>query len=759
MTEAVGFERREVWPDRPEDFRTASVRALRDGQTRANLLRATTHIQARRASVVGEMPDWDELRSAGAAIKQRVLRHLDDYLIQVEVAVERAGGSVHFARDASEANQIVTKLVKAHNATEVVKVKSLTTDEFGLNQALSRAGIAALETDLAELICQLGAEHQSHVLVPAVHLSRQQIRKIFVDSMPGVSQDLLDDPSELAGSARRFLRDRFLSAKVAISGANFVVAECGSVVIVESEGNGRMCVTLPEVLITVAGIEKLVPRFGDLEVFLSLLARSATGERANPYTSVFTGVTPGDGPREFHLVLVDNGRTKVLADPLCRQSLQCIKCSACMNVCPVYSRVGGHAYGSVYPGPIGAILTPKLKGLDVAGSLPFASTLCGACADVCPVRIDIPRVLVHLRAESNAAKAISTRTPSIERLAMHALGAVMTDPVAFAAGERLIAKTAPALRAKGGRFAAHLPGPLGAWSDSRDVPIPPDQSFRSWWTSRSNSDPTSRGFEGSPDQDELSRSAQRHQVLKSYCSVVGRTVRTLRLTRRERPASAEVGGARRDPARDILLSSVRDALSDVPSAEVADDVDVPRMYRRSLGMGAADLATLLAERISDYDATVLRVKPAEVASSINTALGGFGTISAVIPADLPDEWLPDEVTFFRDGPNQPLAKSKLEALSATVTGCALAIAETGTIVLDGAERSGRRAISLVPDCHICVVDESQVVGTIAEALQLVDPFRALTLISGPSATSDIELTRIEGVHGPRTLIVLLVAAS
>src|SRR5690606_27128235 len=250
---------------------------------------------------------------------------------------------------------------------------------------------------------QLGHDFPSHILVPAIHRNRSEIREIFQREMGKVGapapEDLTDDPARLAEASRRHLREKFLRAKVAISGANFAVAETGSLVVVESEGNGRMCLTLPETLISVVGIEKIIPRWQDLEVFLQLLPRSSTGERMNPYTSTWTGVTAGDGPQNFHVVLLDNGRTNALADELGRQALRCIRCSACLNVCPVYERTGGHAYGSVYPGPIGAVLTPQLRGVEseVDRQLPYASSLCGACYEVCPVAINIPDLLVHLR--------------------------------------------------------------------------------------------------------------------------------------------------------------------------------------------------------------------------------------------------------------------------------------------------------------------------------------------------------------------------
>jgi L-lactate dehydrogenase complex protein LldF len=460
-------------------FPQAARDALRDTQLRHNLGHATQAIRAKRAQVVGEVPDWQELREAGRALKERVLRHLDDYLLELEAAVERAGGVVHWARDGAECNRIVGDLIAAHGADEVVKAKSLTTEETQLNEALAERGIRAWETDLAQLIIQLGHDAPSHILVPAIHKNREEIRELFLRTLDDAPPDLTDDPRELAEVARLHLRELFLNARVGISGVNFAIAETGTVSVVESEGNGRMCTTLPEVLISVMGIEKVVPRWQDLEVFLQLLPRSSTAERMNPYTSLWTGVRADDGPREFHLVLVDNGRTNVLADEIGRQALNCIRCSACLNVCPVYERTGGHAYGSTYPGPIGAILTPMLKGLDDAGSLPYASSLCGACYEVCPVKINIPEVLVHLR---RRVVAHTSRTISPEHLSMRAMARVFASRRLYEAAQKAgrIAQW-PLLRH--GQI-ERLPGQLGGWTSMRDLDPVPAQSFRDWWRAR-----------------------------------------------------------------------------------------------------------------------------------------------------------------------------------------------------------------------------------------------------------------------------------
>jgi L-lactate dehydrogenase complex protein LldF len=463
-------------------FPGAARTALADSQLRANLAHATGTIRAKRAAVVGELQesgDWEELRLAGAAVKDDVLHHLDDHLLTLEEALTDHGVTVHWARDAEEACRVVADIARGHGVDEVVKVKSMATQEIELNEALAEEGIAAWETDLAELIVQLGEDLPSHILVPAIHRNRAEIMELFRRRL-GVA-DLSDDPAELAGAARAHLRERFLSTRVGISGANFAVADTGAVCVVESEGNGRMCLTLPDTLITVMGIEKVVPTWQDMEVFLQLLPRSSTGERMNPYTSMWSGVTPGDGPQAFHLVLLDNGRTDVLGDEIGRQTLRCIRCSACMNVCPVYERVGGHAYGSVYPGPIGAILTPQLQDVERTGTLPYASSLCGACYEVCPVEIDIPEVLVHLRNRVVEHKRQAGVVPTPEALSMRALAWVMADQGRFEAALRAATAGSGLSRS---RLLRRLPGPLGGWTDARDLPEVADETFRQWWARR-----------------------------------------------------------------------------------------------------------------------------------------------------------------------------------------------------------------------------------------------------------------------------------
>ncbi|CEA09573.1 Lactate utilization protein B [Arthrobacter saudimassiliensis] len=462
-------------------FPDAAEHELGNAQLRANLGHATSTIRNKRARVVAELPDWEELRSAGSAVKEAVMARLPELLEEFEKNFTARGGIIHWARDAAEANAIVTDLIREQGADEVVKIKSMATQEIGLNEHLEAEGIAAFETDLAELIVQLDHDKPSHILVPAIHKNRTQVRDIFLREMPEVDPALTDNPARLAEAARLHLRRKFLSAKVAVSGANFAVADAGTLGVVESEGNGRMCLTLPETLITVMGVEKLVPTWADLEVFLQLLPRSSTGERMNPYTSMWTGVTEGDGPKNVHLVLLDNGRSAALADTMGRSALHCIRCSACMNVCPVYERTGGHAYGSTYPGPIGAILSPLMTGIQAEenNSLPYASSLCGACYDACPVKINIPEILVHLRKEDVDSKRGKQKLPSQMDVLMKGASWAMSKGSRLGLAEKAL----PLGRVAAGpdKVIKHLPGIAAGWTSSRDLPAPPAQSFRDWW--------------------------------------------------------------------------------------------------------------------------------------------------------------------------------------------------------------------------------------------------------------------------------------
>ena len=486
MPKVVHYGEGNIFEETP--FPKYAKEELKNEQLRSNLRFVTHAIRNKRAKVTAEVPDWQDLRDTGESVKNYVLANLPELLEQFERNFTAAGGHVHWARNATEANQIALELIREQGVDEIIKIKSMATAETGLNEFLEENGINAIETDLAEEIVQLGHDRPSHILVPAIHRNRREIRDIFLREIEGINPDITDEPAELAEASRNRLRNKFLNTTVAVSGTNFGIAETGTLTIVESEGNGRMCLTLPDTLVTFMGIEKILPTFQDYEAFLQLLPRSSTGERMNPYTSMWTGVTPGDGPQNMHVILIDNGRTAVLADELGRQALRCIRCSACMNVCPVYERAGGHAYGSTYPGPIGAILSPQLSGIEAAhnNSLPYASSLCGACYEVCPVKINFPEVLVHLRAKDVESKHAVREFEGNKKAPFSQMdGMMLGAKKLFTSGKMMsIAERGlPMSRLITGRKhkITAVPGIVGGWTAYRDIPEPPKESFRNWW--------------------------------------------------------------------------------------------------------------------------------------------------------------------------------------------------------------------------------------------------------------------------------------
>jgi len=445
-----------------ETFGENAKAALADVQLRGALKYATSLFGERRKEAAEGLSNWEGLRTQARAIKDEALLHLDRYLEEFVSNAEACGAQVHWARDAAEANSIICRLSK--DARTIVKSKSMTTEETHLNHALEAAGVQVVETDLGEYIIQLAEETPSHIIAPAIHKTRRQVANLFTSEL---GTPATDDIAQLTRIARTALRDRFAAADVGISGVNFGVAETGTIVIVENEGNIRLTTSVPKMHIAVMGIEKVVPRFADLDVFLKLLPRSATGQRSSTYQSFITGVKrqPTDeGPEELHIVLLDNGRSRLLANPVTRQSLACLRCGACLNACPVYQQIGGHAYGSVYPGPIGAVITPQLMGIEKTAQLPFASSLCGACREVCPVKIDIPRLLLHLRSEIAPRKGSTA-----ERLAFKMWAKVMTSPTLYK------------LSSIAGRIVQRVIPISKAWTNGRDLRPIESKSFHELW--------------------------------------------------------------------------------------------------------------------------------------------------------------------------------------------------------------------------------------------------------------------------------------
>jgi len=448
----------------------------------AAVQQATARFLGNRQLRIGEMPQWEELRQAASDIRLHTLLNLDSYLEKLEQQVTQAGGTVHWAEDAEAARQIVLGLARQHNVKTAVKVKSMATEEINLNHAFEQAGIEAIETDLGEFIIQLAGMGPSHIIVPAVHMKKEEIAQLFQEKL-GV--DAPPDPIKLTAIARTALREKFLNAEMGISGANFLVAETGTLVIVTNEGNGRMCTTLPDLHVAVVGIDKVVPDWESLTVLLKLLARSATGQKITTYTSFMTGPRRQEGesgPKEFHLVMLDNGRSKILQDPVGRDVLKCIRCGCCLNVCPVYKNVGGYAYGWFISGPIGAIFSPQVLGTEAARELPFASSLCGACVDVCPVKIPITQILLHLRrrvveGDSIAPASAAPMVRSGAKLGALAFGV----PWLYKLGTQLLPVLMAPL-AKAGWIKA-LPAPANRWTRVRPFPAFAG-GFRQWWHRR-----------------------------------------------------------------------------------------------------------------------------------------------------------------------------------------------------------------------------------------------------------------------------------
>lgn len=456
------------------DFIPASRLALQDAQLQSALARLADTLGRRNREAWAALPESDRLRERARAIKDATLAELDRYLEQLESSVVRLGGHVHYAADGAEACRTITELVLRHGK-KAVKSKSMTSEEIHLNQALAAAGIEVVETDFGEYIIQVAGHRPSHLVAPALHLRIEEVAQILSRHS---GQSLPAEAPVLTQFARRTLRGHFATADVGITGVNFAVAETGTVVLVTNEGNGRLTTALPRVHIAVMGIEKVVPTLADLAVFLKVLSRAATGQKLSVYTSWITGPRrPGelDGPEEFHLVVLDNGRSRILAGPL-RESLFCIRCGACLNACPVYRTIGGHAYGGVYAGPIGAVLTPLYDGVAVHPHLPQASSLCGACQAACPVKIAIPQMLIKLRSMQHAQPGHGGRA---ERLAYRSWAWMLRRPLLYRVGTWLASRTLGRVARSG--WLRWLPGPLGGWTQSRDFPAPAPRRFRDWW--------------------------------------------------------------------------------------------------------------------------------------------------------------------------------------------------------------------------------------------------------------------------------------
>ena len=462
------------------NFRENSKKAIGNPKLKKALVNFTDRSRASRGRAVSEVSRWEDMRSRAREIKKDAIDNLDGYLVELERSVVRAGGEVHWARDSREARGIILEIARKNGVSRVVKSKSMATEEIELNSHLASNGVEAVETDLGEYIVQLSDDHPFHIITPAIHKTKDDISRLFSEKL-GVPE--YEDPQKLTNVARKELREKFLSADMGVSGVNFAVAETGTIAIVENEGNARLSTTFPDIHVALMGIEKIVPRFEDLSVFLSLLARSATGQKSSTYVSLITGPKrkgDSDGPRQFHLVFLDNGRSDIAKSRETRESLYCIRCGACINICPVYRQVGGHSYGWVYSGPIGAVITPQLNDLEKTADLPFASSLCGACRDVCPVKIDFPHVLLSLRHKAVEKAGKKTKPSNLfERLAFFTWSFVFSRPFLYDLAGKLLVQ-AQRFHEKDGQLRG-LPYPFSKWTKEKDFPAFSAKPFRKRW--------------------------------------------------------------------------------------------------------------------------------------------------------------------------------------------------------------------------------------------------------------------------------------
>lgn len=462
-----------------KNFKKRVTKGLEDDFMRGAVRSAQGRLQDKRATAAEELGDWEDWRTLGSEIRNHTIEHLDYYLHQLSEKVAELGGHVFFAETGEEANEYIQKIAKEKNAKKIAKSKSMVTEEISMNQALEEIGCEVIETDLGEYILQID-DHDppSHIVAPALHKNKEQIRDVFKEKLAYLKSE---KPEELALFAREKLREEFLTADIGITGCNFAVAESGSFALVTNEGNARMVSTLPKTQITVMGMERIVPGWEELDIVVSLLTRAAVGQKLTSYITALTGpkqLEEADGPEEFHLVIVDNGRSKILGTEF-QEALHCIRCAACINVCPVYRHVGGHAYGSIYPGPIGAVLSPLLSDYDEYKELPYASSLCGACTEVCPVKIPLHEQLILHRRKIVEDEKKSTLS---ERVVMRGFEQLMNSDNLY----RTATKMAPLITTP---FAKnHLitkgPGPLKHWTHARDFPQPANERFRDWFENR-----------------------------------------------------------------------------------------------------------------------------------------------------------------------------------------------------------------------------------------------------------------------------------
>ena len=703
-----------------DQFLTDSTRVTADLTHRERIISAMDKYRVARGNTQGAFQDWQEARNIAAATKKAAISRLDEHLIEFERNATARGTVVHWAKDSDEARAIILGIIRRQNAKRIIKSKVMTSEEIHLNELLEREGFGVIESDLGEFIQQLKNEAPYHFVFPCMHLSREEISELFEDKIKSAPSN---DPEELTMIARRWLRGKYLQADVGITGANFIVAETGMISITENEGNARLTGALPKTMISLIGIEKVVPKLADLALFLPMLATAGTGQSLTCYNTAYGGPKqPGeaDGPEEWHVVLIDNHRTALLADSEQRDALQCIRCGACLNVCPIFKNIGGLSYGTTYQGPIGAVITPHLRGLQDWKHLSSASSLCGACTATCPVKIDLHHHLLQSR--RNAAKE---NPDALEGLAWRLFARSINQPFVYNLGTKLAQFAQPLHRL----VSATPLDPMRGWTKSRVAPQLAKQSFKDWWRARST------GARMPPSAAAIG--ARVPPPAKSKHADEG--IRT--------PANN---------SRDLTLARIREALSDSPPIQY----QASSTQQRSVLPSVCDLtvqfaqnaATLRAEFFDLPDETAARAKLLELTQhhgwkKVATHQGRL--TDALVPRSLPllDTTHGYEVT-------------ELESCDAGISECDALIAQTGSVLLTS-RSGGGRALSVLPEHHVVLARRSQLLADLPAAYELLHQRYGsawpslMTFITGPSRTGDIERILVLGAHGPKKLTILL----
>lgn len=652
------------------------------------------------------------LRAKAREIRRKTFDEIDKHLETLFASLQSLGVHVHSAPDADSAKRIVLEIARKHGVETVVKSKSMASEEIHLNQALEAANITPYETDLGEWILQLANETPSHLVAPAIHKTLKQVQDLFREK---VDPNAGSDPQELTSIARKKLRTEFMRAGMGISGVNFAVAETGTLCLVTNEGNGRLVTTLPKVHVAIMGFEKVVPTLRDTLTLLSVLPRSATGQKLTSYFTMLTGPrreNESDGPNEVHLLLLDGGRSRHLGTPF-QEAFHCIRCGACQNACPVFQTVGGHTYDSVYGGPIGSILSPMLRGLDVSGELPAASSLCGACMDACPVFVDIPRMLLEMR----EARTVKKNNALMERFSFRLLGMAMRKPFVWETGFKVGSVFSRFLNAKA---AAWLPGPLGAWAQGRELPRIAKKSFRARWREKKR------------NVANLPSTTLEVPKTDNPDAIVGKAHHALEL------AHGLSHGHFENPEGPLPEISIPDA-----AARFATEFEaVANPVHRPHSVDAVREYVLdLAAKWKEYPIAISDGLPIEVTA-----------------------WLMDEgfdvISPSNDGDN----RDAIARCGIGITGCDWAIAETGSIVLLSGP-GHPRLHSLLPETHLALIPEKNIlphISSLGPELERVlkqeegaSP-SCVNIITGPSRSADIALTLIKGVHGPRDVFAIII---